>query len=172
MKRLLPPLLCAALALTACTQANDQSAGQTSSSSSTTSESVVAACADVADKAGVLLAAIGRLATGNATTGEVGTAAGELSAVFDDALTAVGPDARADLEDAGEALGRIVNVLSTQPIDTAALRTAANELLTELGEAADVCTPDSTTVSTTSTEESRSSEESTTSSPPTVTTTS
>jgi hypothetical protein len=168
MKRLVPPLLCAALALTACTPANNQSAGETTSSSSVTSESVVAACADVADKAGVLLAAIGRLATGNATTGEVGTAAGELSAAFDDALTEVGPDARADLEDAGEALGRIENVLTTQPIDTAALRTAADELLIELGNAADVCTPDSTTVTTTSTDEPTS----TTSSVPTVTTTS
>lgn len=171
MKRLVPPLLCTALALTACTPANNQSAGETTSSSSVTSESVVTACADVADKAGVLFAAIGRLATGNATTGEVGTAAGELSAAFDDALTEVGPDARADLEDAGEALGRIENVLTTQPIDTAALRTAADELLTELGNAADVCTPDSTTV-TTSTDESPSTEESTTSSVPTVTTTS
>jgi hypothetical protein len=60
----------------------------------------------------------------------------------------VGPDAAADLDEAGQALGRVRSALATRPVDTAGLQTAANDLLTSLGDAAAVCTPGSAATST------------------------
>jgi hypothetical protein len=125
---------------------------------------VRAACVDVADKTGVLFAVVGRFATGDATVEQVRSAAADLSGSFDDAMASVGPDVRGRLDEAGQALTRVQDALSTDPIDSAALRTAANDLFSALGNAADVCTPGSSSTgsSSTSTEDSSTSTEDTT----------
>jgi hypothetical protein len=156
--RCLVSLLCAGLVVAGCSPATTtQSTGQTTTT--TSSESVRAACADVADKTGVLFAVVGRFATGDATVEQVRSAAADLSGSFDDAMASAGPDVRGRLDEAGQALTRVQDALSTDPIDSAALRTAANDLFSALGNAADVCTPGS---SSTSTEDSSTSTEDTT----------
>jgi hypothetical protein len=101
---------------------------------------------------------VGRLATGDASVEQVRAATADLSNSFNDAMAEVGPDTRAHLDEAGQALRQVEDALSTQPIDTAALHTAANDLFAALGNAADVCTPGSPST-VTSTEDSPSSTE-------------
>lgn len=156
----LPVLLCAALVVAGCTSAtNDQSSGvgttttTTARSDPATTGSLRAECVDVADKAADLLAVVGRLATGEATVEQVRAATAALSESFDEAATAAGPEARAHLDEAGKALNRVEDALLAQPIDTAALRAAAGDLVTALGDAAGLCTPDSATSSTSTTTE-------------------
>jgi hypothetical protein len=152
----LPVLLCAVLVVAGCTSAtNDQSGGVNTTTTTTarsepaTTGSLRAECVDVADKATDLLAVVGRLATGEATVEQVRAATADLAESFDEAATAAGPEARAHLDEAGKALNRVEDALLAQPIDTAALRAAAGDLVTALGNAAGLCTPDSTTSTTT-----------------------
>jgi hypothetical protein len=160
-------LLCAGLVVAGCSPAASNQSTSQKTTTTTSQASVMAACVDVADKAGVLLAVVGRLSTGDATVEQVRSAATDLSGSFDDAMAAVGPDTRAHLDEAGQALRRIQDALSTQPIDSAELRTAADDLFAALGNAADVCTPGSPT---TSTEDSSTSTEDTTTTVNSVTT--
>ncbi len=145
--------LCAVLALAGCTQApDDRPSPQTTTTTTTTEPSTSASvrpeCLAVAGKAEALLTAVGRLATGQATADQVRAAAGELSDTFDDAKAALGPDAGADLDDAGRALDEVTDALGKQPVDTAALRTAATRLVSSLGNAATVCAAGSPATST------------------------
>ena len=159
MKRHLASLLCAVLALAGCTSSTNARSGPsttttttttttTSSSSPAVSLSIRPECLDVADKAKDLLTAAGRLATGNATVAKVRAAAGELSTSFEAAKQAIGPDASAHLDDAQQALRRVREALSSDPVDTGALRTASGDVVAALGEAATVCAPGSSTTST------------------------
>jgi hypothetical protein len=149
--RHLAALLCAALALAGCTSAtNDQPSRPTTSTTTATTEpptsaSVRPECVAVADQAQALLTAVARLATGQSTVDQVRAAAGELSDAFDDAKAALGPDARAQLDEAGQALRQVQDALAAQPVDTTALRTAAARLFAALGDAATVCSTGSPT---------------------------
>ena len=141
----LASLLCSGLVVAGCAPATTTQPTTRQQSTTATSPSVLAACVDVADKTGTLLTVVGRLATGDATVEQVQAAATAVSDSFDAAMAAVGPDTRAHLDEAGKALSRIEDALTTQPIDTVALRTAADDLFTALGDAAGVCNPSSTT---------------------------
>jgi hypothetical protein len=148
--RHLAALLCAALALAGCTSAtNDQPSRPTTTTTTTTETSTSASvrpeCVAVADQAQALLTAVARLATGQSTVDQVRAAAGELSDAFDDAKAALGPDARAQLDEAGQALRQVQDALAAQPVDTTALRTAAARLFAALGDAATVCSTGSPT---------------------------
>jgi len=136
--------LCAAPILAGCST-GDQSGQETSTTPTTTTVSVQDVCLDVADQARVLVEAVGGLATGDATTEQVAAAADELSGAFDDAVAALGPDARADLDLAGQALARMRDAVTAQPVDTAGLRAATTDLVAALGDAAAVCSPGSST---------------------------
>ncbi|MBP2328614.1 hypothetical protein JOF56_008999 [Kibdelosporangium banguiense] len=148
-------VFCAALALTGCTSAtNDQPSQKTTTTTTTgpaTTVSIRPECVNVADKAHALLTQIGRLTTGDATPDQVRAAAGELSDAFDDAKATVGPDTRAHLDKAGQALRRVQDALNAQPIDTASLRAATNDLVAALGDVAAICAPSSSTTATVTT---------------------
>lgn len=149
--RQLAVVLGAALALAGCTSTTNNEPNQqttTTTTEPTTSASIREECVDVADKARAMLTEVGRLATGDSTVGQVRTAATELSGAFDDARAALGPEAQADLDQAGQALQRAKDALTTQPVDTAALRAAARDVAAVLGNAAAVCAPSSSTAPT------------------------
>lgn len=152
--RHLAAVLCAVLALAGCTSAtNDQPSEQTTTTTTetTATPSPGNECADVADKARALLTEVGQLTTGGATDGDVRAAASELSDSFDAAKATLGPDVAAQLDQAEQALQQVQDALGAQPVDTAALRRAASDLVADLGDAATVCSPDSSTTSTSST---------------------
>jgi hypothetical protein len=136
--------LCAASVLAGCTT-SDQPGQETSTrrTTTTTTVSVQDVCLDVADKARVLIEEVGGLATGGATIEQVRAAVGELSGAFDDAVATLGPDARADLDQAGQALERVRDAVTAQPVDTAGLRAATTDLVAALGDVAAVCAPGS-----------------------------
>jgi hypothetical protein len=149
--RLLVSVVCTGLIVAGCTfVTNDRPSTDTTATNTATSASAKPAtpapvrpvCVDVADKANEFLSQVVRLANGDSTPQRVRAAAAGLSDSVDDAKAAVGPDAAAELDEAGQVLGRARDVLATRPVDTAGLRTAANDLLTSLGDAAAVCTPD------------------------------
>ncbi|MGH3876555.1 MAG: hypothetical protein ACRDSK_05890 [Actinophytocola sp.] len=147
--RLLVAVLCAGLFLAGCTSsANDRPNKETTATEHAAPVTVRPECVDVADKANEFLSRVVRLADGDSTARQLRAAADGLSDSFDEVKAAVGPDAAADLDEAGQALARARDALAARPVDTAGLRTAANDLLTSLGDAAAVCTPDSTTTST------------------------
>jgi hypothetical protein len=142
----------AVLVLAACNSGTNDESGPQATTTTTTpptaTESIRQECVDVADKSRALLTEVGRLTTGDTTIAQVNAAAGELSDAFDAARESVAPDARADLDQAGQALQQVQDALAAQPVDTAALRVAAAELVTTLGDAASVCTPGSPTAPT------------------------
>jgi hypothetical protein len=145
-------VFCAALALAGCTSAtNDRPSRETTTTTTTeppTTVSIRPECVDVADKARALLTEVGRLTTREATADQVRAAAGELSGAVDDAKATAGPVARARLDEAGQALRRVQDALTAQPIDTAGLRAAASDLVAALGDAAAFCAPSSSTTAT------------------------
>jgi osmoprotectant transport system substrate-binding protein len=137
--------LCAVLALAGCSSSTNDEPGQepspTTTSAPTTSVAIREECSDVADKAQALVTEAGRLTTGDATIDQVRAAAQELSDAFDTAREAVEPDARAQLDEAGQALQRVQDAVAAQPVDTAGLRAAGRDLVTALGDAASICSP-------------------------------
>lgn len=144
--------LLAALALAGCSSAtNDQPSQETTTTTTTTetsSSSLNPACEDVADKGRALIAEIGRFATRDATVADVQAAAAALSDAFGDAKATLAPDAQAQLDRAEQALKQVQDALAAQPVDTAALRAAAGELVAAAGDAATLCTPGSSTTGT------------------------
>jgi hypothetical protein len=149
--RLVVAAVCAGSFVAGCTSsANDRPSAETTATTTgpAAPASVRPECVDVADKANELLSRVVRLANGGSTAQQVRAAADGLSDSVDEAKSAVGPEAAADLDGAGQALGRVRNALATRPVDTAGLRTAANDLLTSLGDAAAVCTPGAAATST------------------------
>jgi hypothetical protein len=154
-ERLLVAVVCTALIVAGCTSsANDRPSKDSAATTTATSATAAAPapvrseCVDVADKANEFLSQVVRLANGDSTPQRVRAAADGLSDSVDDAKAAVGPDAAAELDKAGQAVGRARDVLATRPVDTAGLQTAANELLTSIGDAAAVCTPEAAAPST------------------------
>jgi hypothetical protein len=142
-------VFCAVLALAGCTSAtNDRPSRETTTTEPSTTVSIRPECVDVADKARALLTEVGRLTTREATADQVRAAAGKLSGAVDDAKATVGPDAGARLDEAGQTLRRVQDALTAQPIDTAALRAAASDLVAALGDAAAFCAPSSSTTAT------------------------
>lgn len=162
-------LCCAALALAGCTSAtNDQASPETTTTTTTTEASPTTSlrpeCADVADAVQALVTEVGRFATGGATAADVKAAADALSTAFGDARDTLGPEAQANLDQAGQSLQRIQDALAAQPVDRAELRQAASELFASLGDAAAVCAAGSATSSpTTESSETETETETTTS---------
>ncbi|HEY7592227.1 MAG TPA: hypothetical protein VH969_03670 [Actinophytocola sp.] len=149
-------LCCAALALAGCTSAANDQAGQETTTTTTpttteTSPSLRPECADVADAAQALVTEVGKLATQDATVGDVKAAADDLSQSFADARGSLGPEAQAHLDEAGQALQRVQDALGAQPVNKAGLRQAATDLLASLGDAATVCAAGSATTTPTDT---------------------
>ncbi|WP_291410325.1 hypothetical protein [Actinophytocola sp.] len=138
-------MLCVTLLLhVGCSPTNGEPAQEPPATTPTTtapSDGIRPECTGVADRARTLVTEVGRLATGDATADQVSAAAGELSDAFDAARDAVEPDARAGLDEAGQALDRVQTALTAQPIDTTGLRAAARDLATALGDAASICSP-------------------------------
>jgi hypothetical protein len=146
-------VLCAALALAGCTPStNDEPSQEPTTTTTTTDPSTTVSlrpeCVEVADAARVLFGEIGRLATGNATVEDVRAAAGDVSDAFDAVKASAGPDAGADLDAAGQALDRVQDALTAEPVDNAGLRAAASDLVAALGDAAAVCAPGSSSTGT------------------------
>ncbi|HEV7648666.1 MAG TPA: hypothetical protein VGP26_10930 [Actinophytocola sp.] len=153
--RHLPVVLLAALALAGCSSAtNDQASQETTTTTSETVPDTATTpplrpeCEDVADKGRTLLAEVGKLTTRDATVADVQAAAAALSDAFDDAKAALGPDAQAQLAQASLALQQVQDALKAQPVDTAALRRAASDLVAAAGDAATLCSPGSATNTT------------------------
>lgn len=166
--RHLAVVLCAALFLAGCSSAtNDQPSQETTTATTTTetaeSPALRPECEAVADKGRALLAEVGKLATQDATVGDVQAAASALSDAFDDAKAALGPEAQGRLDQAEQALKQVQDALSAQPVDTAALRLAASSLVAAAGDAATLCSPSSSTTGTDTTTESTETTETTTS---------
>jgi predicted lipoprotein len=135
----------AVLVLAGCAPATDDGPSQApTTTTTTTTGSVRPACADLADKGQALLTEVGRYGTGKATGDQVRAAAAELSDSFDSAKTELGPEAQANLDEAGRALQEVLDALTAQPVDSAKLRAAAGEVVTALGDAAAVCTSSGT----------------------------
>jgi hypothetical protein len=143
-------VLCAVLVVAGCTSADgDQPGQQTTTTSTTSTTSPRSECRDVADDAHALVTEVGRLATRDATVDDVRTAASALAASFDDAKTALGAGAQEHLDQAGQALQRVQDALSTQPVNPAELRRAASDVVAALGDAATVCSGSSSETGTT-----------------------
>jgi hypothetical protein len=143
-------LAAAALALAGCSSAtNDQPSQETTTTTTTTetasSPALRPECAAVADKGRDLLAEVGRFTSRDATLAQVQAAAAELSDAFDDAKAALGPEAQGKLDNAEQILKQVQDALAAQPVDTAALRRAAAELVAAAGDAATLCSPSSAT---------------------------
>ena len=140
------------LLVAACTPAGDppaEPAGTTTTATATTA-TARPECRQVADDLRALATAVRGLATGETTVDDVRSAANSLAASFDEARSAVGPDARASLDQAGQALEQLQAALGTRPLDTGALRQAADDLTTALGGAVAVCAGSSATGAPTS----------------------
>jgi outer membrane protein OmpA-like peptidoglycan-associated protein len=142
--RSLTAMLCVVLVVAGCSSADNDQAGQQTAPATTTqapetTTSLSAECEGVVDDAQALLTEVGRFTTREATIDDVRTAASQLAASFDAAKTAIGPEAQADLDQAGQALQRIEDALNANPVDAAALRQAAGDFVAELGDAAAVC---------------------------------
>lgn len=105
-------------------------------------------CAAVATAAQNLATKTASLVTGQASRDEVATAARDLRSSLDAARAVVGPEARSDLDAAGSAVQQLQDVLTTQPLDVTALRTAATQVATSVGAALSVCGGTSSTPST------------------------
>jgi hypothetical protein len=126
------------LVLAGCSsEAGDQSAPVTT----TTIVSVRPDCAAIADNARGLATELGQLATGDTTVDDVRAAADELAHAVDDAKATVGPDARTQFEEAGQALRQVQDSLAAQPVDWAGVHAGADALVTALRDVADVCDP-------------------------------
>jgi hypothetical protein len=145
-------LMLCALALAGCSSTTNGGSSQETASTTgpetSTTTSIRSECADLADEARGLATEVGRLVSGEAGVDDVRAAANELSGALEDAKATVGPDARAHLDEAGVALQQAQDALNAQPIDGAALRAAANDLVTSLGDAVAICSPESATDST------------------------
>lgn len=148
-------VLCAVLVVAGCSSGtNDQADQQTTTTTTTTTESSASLqpeCRDMVDDAQALLTEVGKLATREATVEDVRTAADTLATSFDNAKTALGPEAQAQLDQAGQALQRIQDALGAQPVDAGELRGGASDLVAALGDAATVCSGNSTETSDTDT---------------------
>ena len=148
-RHLAPVLLAAAaLALAGCTSAtNDQPSQETTTTTTQTetSPALRPECEAVADKGRDLLAEVGKFTTQDATLGDVQAAAAALSDAFDNAKAALGPEAQGKLDNAEQVLQQVQDALAAQPVDTAALRRAAADLVAAAGDAATLCSPSSAT---------------------------
>ncbi|MEV6899211.1 hypothetical protein [Amycolatopsis sp. NPDC051372] len=96
-------------------------------------------CAAVATAAQNLATKTASLVTGQASRDEVTTAARDLRSSLDAARDVLGPEAKADLDNAGAALQQLQTVLTTQPLDVTALRTAATQVATAVGAVVSAC---------------------------------
>ncbi|WIX75445.1 hypothetical protein QRX50_28470 [Amycolatopsis carbonis] len=105
-------------------------------------------CAAVATAAQNLATKTASLVTGQASRDEVTTAARDLRSSLDAARAVLGPEAQSDLDAAGTALQQLQDVLTTQPLDVSALRTAATQVATSVGAVVSVCGGSTSTPST------------------------
>ncbi|MGW4489177.1 hypothetical protein ACWEOE_35740 [Amycolatopsis sp. NPDC004368] len=127
----------------ACT--NDQSgqppasAPASPSTPSTTTSALRTECSAVATAAKNLATETASLVAGQASRDDVTTAARDLRASLDAARDVLGPEARSDLDVAGTSLQQLQDVLTTQPLDVTALRTAATQVATSAGAVVSVC---------------------------------
>jgi hypothetical protein len=165
-RHLAPVLLAAAaLALAGCSSAtNDQPSQETTTTTTetATSPALRPECEQVADKGRDLLAEVGRFTTQDATVADVQAAAAELSDAFDNAKAALGPEAQGKLDNAEQVLAQVQDALAAQPVDTAALRRAAADLVATAGDAATLCSPSSATGEATTTDDTETTTDTTT----------
>ncbi|MEV4603060.1 hypothetical protein AB0K15_37395 [Amycolatopsis sp. NPDC049253] len=96
-------------------------------------------CTAVATAARNLATKTASLVAGQASRDEVSTAARDLRSSLDAARDTLGPQARSDVDAAGTALQQLQDVLTTQPLDVTALRTAATQVATAVGAVVSVC---------------------------------
>jgi hypothetical protein len=127
--------LCA-LAVAGCSAAGD---GQNEPAAPTTIMSVRPDCAAIADNARGLATELRQLTTGESTIDEVRATTDELARAVDDAKATVGPDARAQFDEAGQALRQVRDSLNVQPVDWAGVHAGADDLVTALRDVATVC---------------------------------
>ncbi|MET7991737.1 hypothetical protein ABZU76_12580 [Amycolatopsis sp. NPDC005232] len=113
-----------------------------------TSDGGRVACASVATAAQNLATKTASLVTGQASRDEVTTAARDLRSSLDAAKAELGPQAQSDLDAAGTALQQLQDVLTTQPLDVTALRTAATQVATAISAVVSVCGSSTSTPST------------------------
>ncbi|MEU4669660.1 hypothetical protein AB0F91_17170 [Amycolatopsis sp. NPDC023774] len=96
-------------------------------------------CAAVATAGRNLATKTASLVAGQASRDEVTTAARDLRSSLDAARDVLGPQAQSDLDAAGTALQQLQDVLTTQPLDVTALRTAATQVATAVSAVVSVC---------------------------------
>jgi hypothetical protein len=131
-------VLFCALVVAGCSATGD---GQTEPAATTTIMSVRPDCAAIADSARGLANELRQLVAGGSTVDEVRTATDELARAIDDAKATVGPDARAQFDEAGHALRQIQDSLDAQPADWVGVHAGADNLVVALRDVATVCDP-------------------------------
>ncbi|HVV14541.1 hypothetical protein [Amycolatopsis sp.] len=108
-------------------------------SSAAASPSAGAECGALVTSGQNLVTTVGRFVSGQATGDQVRAAATDLSTSIDTARSVIGPQTSARLDDAKAALQRLQTALTAQPADLAGARTAANDTLSALRDAARLC---------------------------------
>ncbi|MFL6118085.1 hypothetical protein [Actinophytocola sp.] len=131
-------VLLGALVIAGCSSGTGE---QSAPATTTTIVSVRPDCAAIADNARGLAAELEQLAIGDTTVDDVRAAADGLARAVDDAKATVGPDARAQFEEAGQALRQVQDSLAAQPVDWSGVHAGADALVTALRGVADVCDP-------------------------------
>ncbi|KAA9163689.1 hypothetical protein FPZ12_008830 [Amycolatopsis acidicola] len=109
------------------------------SSAPATTSSARAECSALVTASQTLLATVTSFVTGQATGDQVRAAVTDLSTSVDQARATVGPETRARLDDAKAALGRLQTAVTAQPPDLQGARTAANDTVSALRDAATLC---------------------------------
>ncbi|MFF5986890.1 hypothetical protein [Prauserella flavalba] len=105
------------------------------------------ACEGVVSAGQDVVSTAGRFLSGSATANDVRASVSALSGEIDSVRNTVGPEARAHLDEAKSALDRLGTALTAQPPDVSGVRSAANDALTALKQAATVCRSGSATPS-------------------------
>ncbi|QRP49178.1 hypothetical protein [Amycolatopsis sp. FDAARGOS 1241] len=106
-------------------------------------------CAAVSSATRNLTSQVQALVAGQTSREQVATAGRDLAAALDAARDTLGPNARAGLDAAGAAVGQLETALTTQPLDTAAVRSAAGQVAASVRSVLDVCGGSTSTTSTT-----------------------
>ncbi|MFI5613983.1 hypothetical protein [Amycolatopsis sp. NPDC051903] len=106
-------------------------------------------CAAVSTAARNLTSQVQALVAGQTSREQVAAAGRDLASALDSARNTLGPNARADLDAAGTAVGQLQTALTTQPLDTAAVRSAAGQVASSIRAALNVCGGSTSTTSTT-----------------------
>lgn len=113
--------------------------------SPTATKNANSACAKVVTKGRALGTTVAKFVAGNATAAEVKTSADQLSTAVDQAKAEVKPAVSKDLDQAQSAVQRLQKALTTRPVSTSEVASAATQVVTSVGSAATVCQTSSPT---------------------------